>query len=107
MLLTGVSKFSKVSLFSGLNNLRVITIEESSKAGRLDIAVHFKGRVLVFELKMVEAGATPGGNNALSQLDERGYAEKYRTSGMPVDCIGIEFSRRERTVVAWDYVGDQ
>ncbi len=45
-----------------------ITVEESSKAGRLDMAVRFKGRVLVFEFKMVEAGAPPDGNSALARL---------------------------------------
>lgn len=35
--LTGVSKFSKVSLFSGLNNLNDITVEASSNPGRLDM----------------------------------------------------------------------
>jgi hypothetical protein len=90
-----------------------ITVEESSNAGRLDMVVRFgggpalqgsqsEGRALIFEFKLVDDEATPGGNSALAAIKERGYAERYRAEGVPVDCIGIEFSRKQRRIVAWD-----
>jgi hypothetical protein len=79
-----------------------ITVEESSNAGRLDMVVRFGDRALIFEFKLVDDEATPGGNSALAAIEERGYAERYRAEGVPVDCIGIEFSRKQRRIVAWD-----
>jgi hypothetical protein len=79
-----------------------ITVEESSNAGRLDMVVRFRDRALIFEFKLVDDEATPGGNSALAAIEKRGYAERYRAEGTPVDCIGIEFSRKQRRIVAWD-----
>jgi hypothetical protein len=79
-----------------------ITVEESSNAGRLDMLVRFRERALIFEFKLVDGEATPGSNSALAAIIERGYAERYRAEGVPVDCIGIEFSRQQRRIVAWD-----
>ena len=126
-LFTGVSKFSKVSLFSGLNNLKDITldprysaicgytdsvfyscfaalglevtVEDSTSHGRLDMAVVFNGHVYLFEFKVVES--QPDGE-ALAQLRECGYADKYRASGRPIHLIGVEFSKETRNVAAFE-----
>ncbi len=118
--LTGISKFSKVNLFSQLNNLTdltldpvyssicgytegdlgyEITVEESSSHGRLDMAVRAGGHVYLFEFKVVEM-APPGA--ALEQLQERDYAAKYRGRGEPIHLVGVEFSRQMRNVTAFD-----
>ncbi|MEB3221911.1 MAG: PD-(D/E)XK nuclease domain-containing protein, partial [Candidatus Sericytochromatia bacterium] len=39
---------------------------------------------------------------ALAQLQAKGYAEKYREPGVTVTLVGIEFSREERNVVAFE-----
>lgn len=52
----------------------------------------------LFEFKVVEL--VPQGK-ALQQLKDRGYAEKYRDSG-PVHLVGVEFSRANRNLVAFD-----
>ena len=64
------------------------------------MAVLFNQQVYLFEFKVVEA--TPQGK-ALQQLQDRAYAEKYRSRGEPIHLIGIEFSREQRNVVACDY----
>lgn len=79
-----------------------ITVEESSNAGRLEMAMRCGGRALISEFKLVDDEATPGGNSALAAIEERGHAERYRAEGVPADCVGIEFSRQHRRVVAWD-----
>ncbi len=73
--------------------------EDSSNAGRLDLAVRFNGQVYLFEFKVVEIA--PEGR-ALQQIKDRGYAEKYRIPGQPVHLIGVEFSRTQRSVVGFE-----
>ena len=73
--------------------------EESSNAGRLDLALRFNGQVYLFELKVVELA--PEGR-ALQQLQDKGYADQYRAAGQPIHLIGVEFSREQRSVVAFE-----
>lgn len=178
-IITGVSKFSKVSLFSGLNNLRDITVtpeysalcgytdqdidstfapelagpewqeirswyngyswlgqsgiahqwfdnnpiaryegyyasvfyayfvaagldvrvEDATNLGRIDMTVRLGARIYLFEFKVVDSAA---GGKALQQIKEKRYADKYRAEGMAVYMIGVEFSRSERNVVAFE-----
>ena len=76
-----------------------IVTEESSHAGRLDMAVRFNGQVYLFEFKVVELEPEGG---ALAQIKARGYADRYRGSGEPVHMIGVEFSREQRSVVGFE-----
>jgi hypothetical protein len=76
-----------------------LTPEESSNAGRLDMALRFNGQVYLFEFKVVELA--PDGA-ALAQLKDKGYAERHRASGQPIHLIGVEFSREQRRVVGFD-----
>ncbi len=85
------------SYFAGLG--LDIKVEDSSSHGRLDMAVLFNGRVYLFEFKVVEI-ASEGA--AMAQLQERRYADKYRALGQPIYLIGVEFSKDERNVAAFD-----
>ena len=76
-----------------------IVVEESSAAGRLDMAVRTGGHVYLFEFKVTEQA---GEGAALAQLRERGYAAKYRGRGEPIHLIGVEFSRKTRTLTAFE-----
>ena len=76
-----------------------LTPEESSNAGRLDLALRFNGQVYLFEFKVVELA--PEGR-ALQQIKDAGYADKYRAAGVPLHLIGVEFSREQRTVVGFE-----
>ena len=76
-----------------------ITVEDSSSHGRLDMAVLFNGTVYLFEFKVVEMASAGA---ALAQLQERRYADKYRGLGQPIYLIGVEFSKDERNVAAFD-----
>jgi hypothetical protein len=73
--------------------------EESSNAGRLDMALRFNGQIYLFEFKVLELGAE---GSALQQIKDRGYADKYRAVGQPIHLVGVEFSRERRTVVAME-----
>ena len=61
--------------------------------------VDFGGQIYLFEFKVVEQA--PEGN-ALAQIKAKGYADKYRASGKPIHLIGVEFSRIERQIVAFE-----
>ena len=76
-----------------------ITVEDSSQAGRLDMAVLFNGNVYLFEFKVVEQVSSGA---AIRQLKERDYAAKYRDRGEPIHLIGVEFSRETRTLAAFE-----
>ena len=76
-----------------------ITVEDSSSHGRLDMAVLFNGTVYLFEFKVVELASAGA---ALAQLQERRYADKYRALDQPIHLIGVEFSKDERNVAAFD-----
>ena len=76
-----------------------IRVEDSSNHGRLDMAVLFNNNVYLFEFKVVEMASAGA---ALAQLQERRYADKYRALGQPIHLIGVEFSKDERNVAAFD-----
>ena len=76
-----------------------ISVEDTSSRGRLDMAVRFNRQVYLFEFKVVEAA--PEGA-ALAQLKARGYADKYRGLGQPIHLLGVEFSREERNIAAFE-----
>ena len=76
-----------------------VTVEDVSHHGRVDMTVDFGGHLYLFEFKVVEQ--LPEGK-ALEQIKQKGYANKYRASGKPIHLIGVEFSRVERQIVAFD-----
>ncbi len=76
-----------------------ITVEDSSREGRLDMAVEFNGNVYLFEFKVVDQASAGA---AIRQLKERDYAAKYRGRGEAIFLIGVEFSRETRSVAAFE-----
>ena len=76
-----------------------ITVEDNSRAGRLDMAVEFNGNVYLFEFKVVERTSSGA---ALRQLQARDYAAKYRGRGEAIYLVGVEFSRETRNVAAFE-----
>jgi len=76
-----------------------VAVEDASATGRLDMAVRAGGRVFLFEFKVVERA---GRGSALSQLQERAYADKYRGLGQPIHLAGVEFSSESRRLVAFE-----
>ena len=76
-----------------------LTAEDSSSAGRADLAAKLGGNVYLFEFKVVEHASTGA---ALAQLRAKGYAEKYRPQAAEIRLIGVEFSKEQRNVVAFE-----
>lgn len=76
-----------------------VTVEDASHHGKVDMSVDFGGHIYLFEFKVVEH--LPDGK-ALEQIKVKGYADKHRASGKPIHLIGVEFSSRERQIVAFE-----
>ncbi len=108
--ITGVSRFSKVSPFSGLNNLTDLTLDPdyATICGYTDADLD---AVFAPELPGLDRDRIrewyDGYDSALAQLEERGYAEKHRAPGRTIHLIGIEFSRETRNIVAFDVEQDR
>jgi len=76
-----------------------ITLEDTTNHGRIDMTVKFEGRIYIFEFKVVEL--VPNGN-ALQQIKDKNYADKYKASGQPIHLIGVEFSKDSRNIVGFE-----
>ena len=73
--------------------------EDATSRGRIDLTLKFNQRIWIFEFKVVELEPE---RQALQQIKDRGYADKYRALGQPIHLIGIEFSRDQRTLVGFE-----
>ena len=76
-----------------------LVAEDTSSTGRADMTLRLNGHMYVFEFKTVEKEAT---GEAMRQLREKGYADKYGHLGRPVHLIGVEFSKEDRNVAAFE-----
>ncbi len=72
-----------------------IRVEGSSSRGRADMAVLHGGQVFVFEFKVAdgEDDRDAVAQQAIEQIREKGYADKYRDRNEPVHLIGVAFGR--------------
>lgn len=75
-------------------------VEDSTNLGRIDMTVKMPTNITLFEFKVVDA---PGEGNALQQIRDKQYADKYRAEGLPVYLVGVEFSRKTRNVVGFEF----
>ena len=74
-------------------------VEDATNHGRIDMAVILPENIYLFEFKVVEL--LPDGK-ALQQLQDKAYADKYRSLGLPIHLIGVEFSREAHNVVGFE-----
>ena len=81
-------------MFSFLNIY--IRTEVKSAIGRADAVMHMPDTIYVFELKVDKSA-----EEALAQIDERGYMLPYRTEGKRLVKIGISFDSTQRTISDW------
>ncbi len=79
-----------------------ILAEEPTAKGRADIILKVQKGIYVIELKYDGTA-----EEALAQIDQRGYAEKYRLDGRPITKVGIAFSSKERNITEWKSKGEE
>ncbi|MEL3905602.1 MAG: ATP-binding protein [Treponema sp.] len=70
--------------------------------GRADCVVEMANKVYLFEFKLTANGSA---EDAMKQIQEKGYADKYAGSGKQVICIGSSFDEKKRTIKDWAITG--
>ncbi|NOL50015.1 ATP-binding protein [Pelistega europaea] len=70
-------------------------MEDVSSQGRADLVAIEQGNVYIFEFKVKQAGTA---QEALEQIKERHYAEKYRAGAKQIFEIGVSFDEASREV---------
>ena len=90
------------AFFASLN-ARIIP-EDITNHGQADMTILLDNHIYVMEIKVV--GHLPEGNNqALHQIIQRNYAEKYRNrEGVSVHEVGLVFNKTERNLVQADFL---
>ena len=83
-------------IFSILTNYRM-EVEQRTHAGRIDITIRTMNRIYVMELKFNSSAA-----EALSQIKDNGYAERFALDTLPLTLVGINFSvENKKTDIEW------
>ena len=74
----------------------LIRVEEDSAVGRADAVLHLPESVFVFELKYDGSA-----EDALRQIDEKGYLVPYTADGKRLYKIGVNYDSQQRTLGDW------
>ena len=70
-----------------------VDAEVRSSRGRADAVVKTKDTIYVFEFKLNDTA-----QEAMKQIDEKGYLTPYQMDGRKLVKIGVEFSKEERNI---------
>ena len=77
-----------------------VRTEECSAAGRCDALIETEDTIYLFEFKLDGTA-----EEALEQIDDKGYAIKYEAGDKPIVKIGANFEKDKRTIERWVVVG--
>ena len=76
-------------------------VERRTSRGRMDIVMKTKDYIYVFELKLDGTA-----DEALKQIDDKGYAAPFKTDARTLYKIGVNFSSEIRGIEDWKIVED-
>lgn len=79
------------SLFGQLTDIEVRT-----PTGRIDVVVHTAARLFIIETKINGSAA-----QALAQIRDKRYADRFALMHKPITLVGINFSTDERNITDW------
>ena len=79
-----------------LVSVYTVYTEKEQSEGRVDCIVETPGYVYIFEFKLDGTA-----DEALRQIEEKGYARPYEADARPVFRIGVSFSSETGTVEEW------
>ncbi|MDR3296879.1 MAG: PD-(D/E)XK nuclease domain-containing protein, partial [Prevotellaceae bacterium] len=77
---------------------QIVKVEPHSAVGRADAVVELPDAVYIFEFKIDGNGTA---EDALQQIDKRGYATPYAASGKRIVKVGAVFDVETRTIGRW------
>ncbi|MDO4510687.1 MAG: AAA family ATPase [Bacteroidales bacterium] len=90
----GFYKMLFYMVFSLLNS--IVDTEVKSILGRADVVIQTKTHIFVLELKVDDTV-----DNALAQIDDKGYAIPYEADGREVIKCGVSISSEARNITHW------
>ncbi len=73
-----------------------VEVETPSSAGRTDCLVKTEKAIYIFEFKLKESA-----EDALKQIKEKNYAERYKADNKKIVLIGVSFNAENNTVSEW------
>ncbi|MBQ0080866.1 MAG: PD-(D/E)XK nuclease domain-containing protein, partial [Alistipes sp.] len=73
-----------------------VDTEVKSNIGRADVVIKTTSDIFVLELKVDDTV-----ENALSQIDDKGYAIPYESDGRKVTKCGVVISSEKRNITCW------
>jgi hypothetical protein len=76
----------------------LVHTEPLTSHGRIDMAVEFKDKVYVVDLKCNQAA-----EEAIQQIHQKRYFEKYLQSGRKIYLVGINFDTQARAIKDWRF----
>lgn len=85
------------ALFASLG-FQTIT-EDATSLGNIDMTLIVTNHVYIFEFKVVNGQNDQPQGTALSQIQHKHYADKYKTPNYTIHQIGIEFNKKTHVVV--------
>jgi len=89
-------------LFAYLSSLGYpIISEDVTNKGRIDLTLQVPNKTYLFEFKVVDKIT----GNALQQIKSKQYYQKYQSTATSIFLIGIEFGKKERTIIGWEVEG--
>ena len=95
--------FYKLLLYMAFSMLNAtVDTEVKSILGRADVVIKTKADIFVLELKVDDSV-----DNALSQIDSKGYAIPYEADGRKVTKCGVTISSEARNIVHWRIVDSE
>ncbi len=74
-----------------------ITAEDVTSNGRIDLTVKLEDNIYILEFKV------DGNGNALQQIKEKNYQQKYLIEGKNIYLIGIDFSSEKKNISAFEW----
>lgn len=92
--------FYKLLLYMAFSMLNaIVDTEVRSILGRADVVIQTKTDVFVLELKVDESV-----DNALAQIEDKGYAIQYEAGDRKVTKCGVSISSEQRNIAHWRIV---
>ncbi|MBQ0080992.1 MAG: PD-(D/E)XK nuclease domain-containing protein, partial [Alistipes sp.] len=79
----------------------IVDTEVKSNMGRADVVIKTKSDIFVLELKVDDTI-----ENALSQIDDKGYAIPYEADGRKVTKCGVAILSEKRNITQWRMVDE-
>ncbi|MBX9599273.1 MAG: PD-(D/E)XK nuclease domain-containing protein, partial [Burkholderiales bacterium] len=72
-----------------------VIAEDVTNHGKIDLTIRMPDKIIILEFKLSKYGSAA---EAIKQIKERNYAEKYLSEAIPVYLLGISFDSDKRNI---------